>query len=231
MQLLHSIQLEELSPCPYLPGRDKCYEYFLAEQLSAAEISAYLELGWRKFGIYYFRPACPGCRVCTPLRIPVGAFVPSRSQCRVLKKCAALDVRFGPLQFSARALAISRDHSRRRFGQEGDVEEFLLNFYLPSCPGLQTEIFRGAEMIGVGFLDRGENCLSSVYFCFDTACSGLNLGTFSILKEIEQAQRLGLSYYYLGYCVADCPALAYKNRFRPHQYFDWAKQIWFDVDS
>ena len=226
MQLIHPPQLEELSSCPYLPEREKRYEFFLAGQLSSTEISQYLALGWRKFGLYYFRPACPDCRACTPLRIPVAEFVPSRSQRRILKKGAALTAHFGKLRLSDRAFAIYRDHSLQRFGQEPDAEEFLLNFYLPSCPSMQTEIYLDREMVGIGFLDRGEDCLSSVYFCFDTAYADFNVGTFSVLKEIEQTRAMGLTYYYLGYCVAGCRSLAYKDLFRPRQYFDWQGQSW-----
>jgi arginine-tRNA-protein transferase len=229
MQLIHPLQLEELSPCPYLPGREKRYEYFLAGQLSGIEISRYLALGWRKFGLYYFRPACPDCRACTPLRIPVAEFAPSRSQRRTLKKSAVLSAHFGALRLSGRAFAIYCDHSRRRFGQEPDAEEFILNFYVPSCPSMQTEIHLDDEMVGIGFLDRGDDCLSSVYFCFDTAYADFNLGTFSILKEIEQTRALGLSYYYLGYCVPGCRSLAYKDLFRPRQYFNWQNQSWQSV--
>ena len=231
MQLLHPPQLEEPSPCPYLPEREKRYEFFLAGQLTAAEISRYLSLGWRKFGLYYFRPVCPDCRACTPLRIPVADFVPSRSQRRILKKGAKLSARFGDLRLTDRAFAIYRDHSLRRFGLEPDAEEFILNFFLPSCPSLQTEIYVDDVLAGVGFLDRGEDCLSSVYFCFDTAYADFNLGTFSILKEIEQARTLGLPYYYLGYCVSGCRSLVYKDQFRPRQRFDWQDQSWHAVEN
>lgn len=226
MQLIHPPELEEFSPCPYLPGREKRYEYFLAGQLSGAEISSYLAVGWRKFGLYYFRPACPDCQACTPLRIPVADFIPSRSQRRILKKGAALSVGFGALRLSDRAFAVYSEHSRRRFGQEPDVEDFILNFYLTSCPSMQTEIQVDGELAGIGFLDLGDDCLSSVYFCFDPAYAEFNLGTFSILHEIEQARTLGLSYYYLGYTMPHCRSLAYKGEFHPHQIFDWKAQRW-----
>jgi arginine-tRNA-protein transferase len=226
MQLINPPQFEELSPCPYLPGRQKRYEYFIAGQLNSVEISHYLDLGWRKFGLYYFRPACPDCCACTPLRIPVAEFLPSRSQRRILKKGASLTAHFGALRLSDRAFAIYRDHSSRRFGQDPDAEDFILNFYVPSCPSMQTEIHVNGEMAGIGFLDRGDNCLSSVYFCFDTDYAEFNLGTFSVIKEIEQARAMGLTYYYLGYYVAGCRSLAYKDLFRARQHFDWQSQSW-----
>jgi len=226
MQIIKSPQLEEPASCPYLPGRHKQYEFFLANQLSAAEVVGCLEAGWRKFGPYYFRPACPDCRLCIPLRVPVAEFVPSRSQRRVLRRNADLRVVFSPLQFSERFYDLYRDHSGIRFGRETSLEEFFLHFYLPSCPSLQTEIYLGEDLVGIGFLDIGENCLSSVYFSFDPLLANRSLGIFSVLQEIEHARRLGLAYYYLGYYVPGCPIMDYKDHFRPREHFDWDRGQW-----
>ena len=226
MQVLQHPKLDEIATCPYLPGRQKQFEYFFATHLSGRDVSALLAEGWRKFGFYYFRPACPGCRQCIPLRVCTDLFSPSRSQRRVLRKNAHLRVEFGPLRFTDRIFEIYRDHSLARFGQDPDLDEFLSSFYNPSCPSLQSEIYLGQELIGIGFLDRGADCLSSVYFCFDTRYSHLNPGTFSILHEIAHAGRLGLPYYYLGYYVPGCPRMIYKDAFRPREHYDWQGAQW-----
>ncbi|BCR06044.1 putative arginyl-tRNA--protein transferase [Desulfuromonas versatilis] len=226
MKLLQTTQLDEPSPCPYLPGRQKRYEYFLGAGLSAEELGRLLAEGWRKFGLYYFRVRCEGCFQCIPLRVPVADFVPSRSQRRVLAAGRALQISFGPLSYDPRAFEIYRDHSRERFGDEVALDDFLYNFYLPSCPCLQSEIHLDGKMIGIGFLDRGADCLSSVYFCFDPRYAHLNLGTFSALQEIAHARSQGLDYYYLGYYVPGCGRMAYKDRFRPREHFDWSSRLW-----
>ena len=226
MQILEPLHLEEISECPYLPGEWKRFESFLAGRVSAGELSGLLAAGWRKFGLYFFRPECPGCRRCLPVRVPTAEFAPTRSQRRLLRKNAGLEIAFGPLRPSERMFEIYRAHSLLRFGQEADPEEFLLNFFLPSCPAMQVEIRHAGELVGVGFLDRGEDCLSSVYFCFDPAHAGRGLGTHSILKEIEYARFLGLRWYYLGYYVPGCPKMGYKDHFRPREHFDCTAGIW-----
>ena len=231
MKILQPPQLDEPSPCPYLPGRLKRYEFFLAGDVDGNEVVELLAAGWRKFGVYYFRPACPGCRSCIPVRVRTAPFVPSRSQRRVLRKNTDLRVVFGPLRITERAFAIWREHSLRRFGDEVEPEEFLCNFYLPSCPCLQSEIYREEELVGIGLLDRGSDCLSSVYFCFDPLHASRNLGTFSILQEIAQARTLGLDYYYLGYFVPGSSRMAYKDHFRPREYFDWETRNWIPVSG
>jgi leucyl-tRNA---protein transferase len=226
MHLIQPTQLESSGPCPYLPGHHKRYEYFLAEGLNAAELDQYLGAGWRKFGIYFFRPACPSCWKCTPLRITTADFSPSRSQRRTFRRNADVQVSFGPLRPNERAFAIYRNHSRQRFSREAELDDFLFHFYLPSCPSLQVEIRLDTELIGVGFLDRGKNCLSSTYFCFDPRHQNRQLGTFSILSEIAYARDLGLPYYHLGYYVPGCRSMEYKGNFRPREYLDRQTGEW-----
>ena len=61
MQILKPVALDSLEPCPYLGDREKQFEYFCAVGLSAGELGGRLAEGWRKFGPYFFRPACPCC--------------------------------------------------------------------------------------------------------------------------------------------------------------------------
>ncbi len=226
MILHRELDTEEISSCPYLPDRKKQIRYFLASGLDGTEISFLLAKGWRKFGVYFFQPSCPDCRECVPIRVVSDEFMPSKSQRRNLKKNRDVDVVFGPLKFSERAFEIYKDHSNQRFSQECNHEEFITGFFSPSTPSLQSEYYLNGELVGLGFLDKGEDCLSSVYFIYDTKFSHLGLGTFSILKEIEYTHSLGLKYYCLGYYVQECRRMAYKNNFRPREYYNWSKDKW-----
>lgn len=226
MQIIQGPQRDDLAPCPYLPQQQKQYEFFFAHSIDGRELSELLATGWRKFGLYYFRPACPGCRRCIPLRVRTQEFCLSRSQRRIAKKNSELRVVFGPLRFSERVFEIYLEHSRVRFSLDVDREDFICNFFLPSCPSLQAEYFLGEELVAVGFLDRGKDCLSSVYFCFDPRYSERNLGTYSVFREIDCARSRGLPYYYLGYYVPGCGRMAYKDHFRPREHFDWKEGGW-----
>ncbi|MDM8521376.1 arginyltransferase [Anaerolineales bacterium HSG6] len=226
MLLFQQPTTDDLAPCSYLPNRQKQFQYFLGTNVSAEEISWLLARGWRKFGIYYFRPVCPTCRACIPLRVQVADFKPSKSQRRILKKNSMIGIRFVPRKYSERAFEIYQDHSINRFSEPKKKETFKASFYRPSCPGLQSEYYLNGEMIALGFLDQGEDGLSSVYFVFDTSYSELGLGTFSILKEIEYAKKQGVAYYYLGYYIEACGSMAYKDRFKPREHYDWFKDQW-----
>lgn len=228
MILLKEPFLGVFHPCPYLTDRLARYEYFFAMDVSEAELQELLETGWRKFGVYYFRPTCPDCRSCVPLRVDVAGFKPSKSHRRVRRKAkeAGVRVSFGPLRYSERIFQIYTDHSKERFGQDTDKNDFMESFYSPSCPSVQSEYYIDDELVGVGYLDRASSSLSSVYFIFDTNYSHLRLGTLSVLAEIAFAREAGLKHYYLGYCVGENPSMAYKQQFHPHECYDWTGHSW-----
>ena len=59
-----------------------------------------------------------------------------------------------------------------------------MNFYSPSTPSLQSEFYINGELIGLGFLDRGKDCLSSVYFIYDT--TGNRVGELTVFSYLRQ---------------------------------------------
>ncbi|NCC25700.1 MAG: arginyltransferase [Deltaproteobacteria bacterium] len=231
MILYRELHLDHIESCPYLQERAVRHANFLASELSPVEISVLLAQGWRKFGIHFFRPACPDCMDCTPLRIHVPSFDPSKSQRRVARKNRDMTVRFLPSRYQPEYYNLFQTHSRSRFGQDTDIDHFLHLFHAPSCPGLVSEFRLGERLVGLGYLDWGRDCLSSVYFVFDPAFSDRSPGIFGVLAEIEHARALRLDWYYLGYFVPGCPTMAYKDRFNPRQYLDWNTGIWVPAQT
>ena len=66
-------------------------------------------------------------------------------------------------------------------------------------------------------VDQLSDGLSLVYSFFNPELLRQSLGSFIILDHVVQARAAGLPYVYLGYYVANCPSMTYKNRFRPNQ--------------
>lgn len=217
--------------CPYLPHQTLVHEYFFAGNMRGQELDVILEQGWRKFGHYFFRPACPACRACTALRVPVDRFLPSRSQKRVLRQCRDVSVSFGPIRYEAELFTLYQAHSRARFDQDCTFEDFAANLHSPSCPSLLARYEYNGRLVGAGYLDVSATALSSVYFIFDPAMARLSLGVFSVLREIDEARRLGLTHYYLGYVVDGCARMRYKQAFHPHQLHSWTDHYWRDAEK
>lgn len=205
------------SRCPYLPGRQERVECFYADRLSPAVYEALMNRGFRRSGGVIYRPVCEGCRECKQIRVPVDRFQPSKSLRRVWhrNRDLAVDVT-APAPTEAKRKLFHRYLASRHDGtMTGSPEEFREFLYHSPVDTLEIGYSLGRRLIGVSLVDRGPRSLSSVYMFFDPDHGRRSLGTFSVLWEIDLCRTMGVPYYYLGFHVADCQAMAYKARFRP----------------
>lgn len=220
--------IEPPSPCGYLPEELWQIEYVQVAELSLEEYGRLLIGGWRRFGHLLFRPRCPSCDACLSLRIDPRAFCPDRSQRRVRRACegrVTLDV--GSPANSREAFTLYRrfhDFQVEHRGwprSESDRESFVDGFLRNPFPTEQWSYRLDGRLVGLGFVDAPPNAgLSAIYFVHDPECRNLGLGTWNILRLLDETARRGLPHLYLGYYVADCLSLAYKARFRPHEIRD-----------
>ena len=207
-------------PCPYLEGRTSVSRGFRCSELPGAAYQELLDAGFRRSGQVFYQPACPGCRACAALRVPVATFRASRSQRRVWKRNRDLTVSFGRPHLTEERRALyarymAARHDREEVGTWEDLDDFLYRSPTDTVEMLYRDA--GGRLLGVGVCDVTPRCLSSVYFYFDPADSPRGLGTFSSLVEIRAAESMGLPYYYLGFWVNGCRKMEYKARFRPHE--------------
>jgi arginine-tRNA-protein transferase len=202
------------------------FRTMLAAGVTADELDGLFAAGWRKFGVCFFRPACPACRQCIPLRIPVAAFRPGKSQRRTRRRCAKVVCDWGGLMYRDELFSLYARHASRRFGAEASFDQFWHSFYEVHSPALQTEYRIDGKLAGAGFLDCSTRALSSVYFMFEPVFSRYRLGIYSIIREIDLAARLGREFYYLGYWIAGNSHMAYKAEFFDHERLDWTSGRW-----
>ena len=82
-------------------------------------------------------------------------------------------------------------------------------------------------LVAVAIADVMENALSAVYTYFDPEYAYKSLGRFAVLLQIEEAQKRGLGWLYLGYWIKDCKKMSYKNEYQPMEYYrnnDWFRE-------
>ena len=87
-------------PCSYLSGERAISQVATPTHLITTEV--YGELvrnGFRRSGVFSYRPDCEECHACVPVRLPIARFAPRRNQRRSLKAHATLHARELPLMF------------------------------------------------------------------------------------------------------------------------------------
>lgn len=156
MKLLSEPLVSEEAPCSYIKGKNWRFNYFFALDVTDKELDTILSRGWRKFGMYYFRPLCRDCNACIPIRIKTDELLPSRSQKRVLKDCKNIHVEFKDLEYRDEIFEIYKDHSLNRFNKNSNEEDFYSSFYTQSCPSMQSEYYLDGKLAAVGFIDRSK---------------------------------------------------------------------------
>jgi arginine-tRNA-protein transferase len=222
MRLLERV-VEKPHSCTYLPSRQASLEVQVLLDVTAAELEAMLERGWRRFGPMYFRPACTACGACISLRLPVARFSPSKSQKRAARACASLRRVVGrPLVDGARLDLYARWHAMREEvrGWEPNPqtrERYAIEFAFAHPAAREAAFYDEDRLVGVGLFDETPRALSAAFFFYDPEYSQRSLGTANVLSLVDDARATGRDHVYLGYCVEGCASLAYKAGFKPHE--------------
>ena len=211
-------------PCGYLSGREARTVFVDPDYPKSPALHDELNrFGFRRSGSRIYRPVCPHCRQCVPIRIPVARFRPRRIHRRILAANRDLTFRTRRARFDPAHFALYRRYLSARHAGGGmddpspaQYRDFLISTWSDT---VFFEYSLGTDVLAVSVVDRLADAFSCVYSFFDPAHARRSLGSYAILHAIDSAHREAREWLYLGYYIAGAAKMRYKADYRPHERF------------
>lgn len=207
-------------PCSYIDGREARSQVAAPTHLiDAATYSRLVEKGFRRSGLFTYRPHCDACQACLPIRVDVERFQPQRTQRKIWRRHRNLRASNAPLEFQLEHFELYRRYVSTRHagaGMDDDDQSQYTQFLLTSR--VDTTLIEFRDEYGtlhmVSIIDILDTGLSAVYTFFDPQAAG-SLGTYGILWQIDRCRAMGLPWLYLGYWIRESRKMAYKTQYQP----------------
>jgi len=209
--------------CSYLPGKQARSQVAAPGHLINSDTYSHLvDEGFRRSGMFTYRPHCDDCKQCIPVKVDVKKFTANRSQKRAWTRHKDLRPLVAELTWSTEHFDLYTKYQAHRHpggGMDEDSRTQYGQFLLASRVNTRLVEFRDQDgtLMMVSIIDVLEQGLSSVYTFYDPEVKG-SLGTYSILWQLQQCQQLELPWLYLGYWIENSQKMAYKAAFQPAQY-------------
>ncbi len=210
--------------CSYLPAKLATTLYVDPQAPKSNRLYTHLsKFGFRRSGEHLYAPYCNHCQACVPVRIPVHEFSINRNQARTWKQNEDLEVIPVEAGFRREEYALYCHYLASRHPGSSMCDpspDDYLSFLTSSWS--ETVFYRISvdnKLIAMAVIDRLEDSLSSVYTFFDPESERRSPGKYAILLAIEEARILGLKWVYLGYWIEKCSKMAYKNQYKPMEYY------------
>ena len=223
-------------PCPYLGGR--------TERRLVADIGGprgdlahdvLAKIGFRRTQTLVYRPACPSCAACIPVRVRVNDFIWSKGFKRNLKLNDDLIGELRPAATSQEQFELFQSYQQSRH-DGGEMSHMSRNDYddmITRSPInsrlLEYRERNSGKLLGVMFSDMQNDGFSAVYSFFDQAEAKRSLGKYMILDLIKRTKAGCKHYVYLGYWIAESRKMAYKTSYKPCEIFTNGQ--WHDYPS
>ena len=229
-ETLHILQSIVSGPdhCAYLPGEQSLMQYAQIGGMDAGDYTEKLQSGWFKFGSFLQRPLCQWCRKCLSMRVPLDEWSMNRTQRRVLKRNAPLEVRVqSPPEFSVDRMELYNHYREVQSAIRGwqpnrmTPKSYVREFVVGPSAMIEISVWEAGRLVAVLMADQEPDILTAVTHFHDPALSRRSVGLFTVLQAFFLAQKLGKKWIYLGYYVPGSPSMGYKKQFQPCDLRSW----------
>jgi leucyl-tRNA---protein transferase len=214
------VGISQTFACSYISGQQEQLLIIQEETLDPLFFERLLALGFRRSGNAIYKPRCPSCNACQPIRLPVAEFQLSKRQKRTLKNNQDLHWRLVNTphdgQYALYQKYINMRHADGPMypATEAQYEHFLACHWLP--PSF-IEVYQDDKLLAVAVTDVLPQSLSAIYTFFDPEEERRSLGALLILIQCRLAKLMGKQYLYLGYQIDENRKMNYKRLYRPYQ--------------
>lgn len=206
--------------CPYIPGK-KEYLLFtdLTKFVSKKSLEKLVSRGFRRNENIFYKPNCKNCKACKSTRVLVNDFLFSKNFKRILKKNNDLKIKIGKPKTRQEHYKLFKKYLKQRHSNGDMANMTYLDFrtMLEISP-VETKIlhiYKNNKFFGAILYDIYKNSFSANYSFYNPKYKNRSLGSFLILKLIEQAKKEKIEYLYLGYYIKECKKMSYKINFKP----------------
>lgn len=220
--------------CPYLSDQRSASILVDPEHKVDPHLFALLSRsGFRRSGEMLYSPKCPTCSACMSVRIPSAQFVPSKSQRRVWRKNADLEVGIEDVSFQQSHFDLYLKYQQHRHPDSSmcdtDPSKYIGFIESDFSRSKFLCLYLEGELIGISVIDQFDGGISAVYTFFDPQHSNRSLGTYAILYLCKLARMREIPFVYLGYWIAESQKMNYKRNFKPLQGYQDRRWVSLDV--
>ena len=221
-------------PCSYLAGLSARSQVAAPTHLIDRETySQLVEQGFRRSGLFTYRPCCDHCQACLPIRVDVRHFKAKRNQRRAWTRHGNLITHELPLHWNEEHFQLYQHYQAGRHpgaGMDEDSRSQYTQFLLTSRVDSRLIEFRlpSGQLQMVSIIDVLATGLSSVYTFFDPDAAG-SLGTYGIMWQLDLCRKLQLPWLYLGYWIKESRKMSYKSQYQPFQILRHG--VWLSPDN